>query len=384
MRTGEAASPIPVPSIDLGAQLREVETDVRAAIDRVLASQRFILGPEGEALEAEVARYAGCVHAVGLSSGTDALLVGLMALGVGPGDEVVTTPYTFVATVSPIARLGARAVFVDIEHKTYTLDPAGLTAAITPRTRAIVPVHLFGQMADMRAIHAIADPRGIPVLEDAAQALGATRDREPIGRGSLGATLSFFPTKNLGAMGDGGMLLTDDEAFAKRVRLLRNHGQETKYVSALLGGNFRLDELQAAILRAKLPYLDGWIARRQDNARRYREAFAAAEMRSMGHFELPYEVPGARHVYHQLVVRTPMQVPLREHLATRGITTSVYYPQPMHLAPCFASWGYKLGDFDGAECACHETLALPVHPELPAASLQRVVDEIVSLLRDRP
>ena len=239
-----------VPTLDLHAQFREVEADVRAAVERVFASQHFILGHEGEALEREIAAYSGCAHGIGVSSGTDAIPVALMAMGVGPGDEVVTTPYTFVATATCIARLGARAVFVDIDPHTYALDAGRLDAAIGPRTRAIVPVHLFGQMADMTATHAVAKARGVPVFEDGAQAIGAQRDGVPLGRGSVGASLSFFPSKNLGCMGDGGMVITDDADFARRVRLLRNQGQQPKYTSQLVGGNFRLDEIQAAIVRA--------------------------------------------------------------------------------------------------------------------------------------
>jgi dTDP-4-amino-4,6-dideoxygalactose transaminase len=371
---------LPIPLADLRAQFLAVEADVRAAIERVLASQRFILGPEVDAFEQAVASYTRCAHAVGLSSGTDAILVALMALGIGPSDEVITTPYTFVATVSPIARLGARAVFVDIDPQTFTLDATHLDAAITPRTRAILPVHLFGQMADMRAIHAIADSRGVPVIEDAAQAIGADRDGLTIGRASKAATLSFFPSKNLGAMGDAGMLLTSDSDLASRARLLRNHGQEAKYVSQVLGGNFRLDELQAAVLGAKLPRLEGWTFERQRLALRYRSAFAAKRLDPSVRLELPHEAPGARHVYHHFVIRAPRRDELRRHLAERGIATAVYYPEPMHLQPCFRSWGHVPGDFPESERAAKETLALPLYPELPEASLLRVVDEVAAFL----
>jgi len=364
-----------VPTLDLHAQFREVETDVRAAIDRVLASQRFILGVEGEALEREVAAFSGSRHAVGVSSGTDALLECLMALGVGPGDEVVTTPYTFVATVTSIARLGARAAFVDIDAATYAIDAHALRAALGPRTRAIVPVHLFGQMADMRAIHAVAAQTKVPVVEDAAQAIGASRGGHRVGRGSVAATLSFFPSKNLGAMGDGGMILTDDAAFAARLRLLRNQGQEPKYVSSVAGGNFRLDELQAAILRAKLPHLDAWTTARQRNVATYRAMLAdrriAPELLSV-----PDEAPESRHVYNQLVVRTPHRDALRAHLTARSIDTTVYYPVPMHLQPAFAAWGYRAGDFPESERAARETLALPLYPELTADAIAYVVDEV--------
>ncbi len=374
------AKPIdPIPALDLHAQFREIETDVRAAMDRVLASQHFILGREGEALEREIADYSGAQHGIGVSSGTDAILVGLMALGIGSGDEVVTTPYTFVATATCIARLGARAVMVDIDPDTFALDPTRLDAAITARTRAIVPVHLFGQMADMRAVHAVADARHLPVLEDAAQAIGARRDDLPVGRGSIGATLSFFPSKNLGCMGDGGMVISDDADFARRVRLLRNQGQQPKYTSQLVGGNFRLDELQAAVVRAKLPRLDGWTAARQVHAAHYRAAFAERKL-APSLLTVAPEVPGVRHVYNQLIIRTPQREALLHHLTARGIGCAVYYPVPMHLQPCFADWGHGRGDFPESERAAEQTLSLPLYPELGAASVDRVVDEVATFL----
>ncbi len=369
-----------IPTLDLHAQFRSVEADVRAAIERVIASQHFILGPEVEAVEREVAAYSRLRHGVGVSSGTDAILIGLMALGVGPGDEVVTTPYTFVATATGIARLGARAVFVDIDPRTYALDAERLDAAITPKTRAIVPVHLFGQMADMNAVTRIADARSVPVLEDGAQAIGAVRDDRPMGRGTRGATLSFFPSKNLGCMGDGGMVVTDDDAFAERVRLLRNQGQKPKYFSQIVGGNFRLDALQAAIVRAKLPYLDGWTAARQKLAAHYRAAFADARLPTEL-LELPFEAPGIRHVYNQFVVRTPRRDALAAHLAAKGIATTVYYPQPMHLQACFADWGHRPGDFPESERAANESLALPLYPELDPNDVARVVAEIAAFFR---
>lgn len=364
-----------VPTLDLHAQFREVEADVRAAMERVLASQHFILGPEGEAVEREIAAYSGAKYGVGMSSGTDAILVGLMALGVGAGDEVVTTPFTFVATATSIARLGARAVFVDIDPKTYALDASRLDAAITPKTRAIVPVHLFGQMADMKAVHAVAEARKLPVLEDAAQAIGARRDDLPVGRGSAGATLSFFPSKNLGCMGDGGMVISNDEAFAKKVRLLRNQGQQPKYTSQIVGGNFRLDEIQAAVVRAKLPRLDGWTAARQRHAQYYRAAFADRRI-DPAVLSMPDEAPNVRHVYNQFVVRTPKRDALMKHLGEAGIGCAVYYPVPMHLQPCFASWGHRAGDFPESERAANETVALPLYPELEPSALDHVVDTV--------
>ena len=267
----------PVPLLDLKAQYDTIRGDIAAALERVLESQHFILGPEVEALEREIAAYSGVRHAVGVSSGTDAILLALMALGVGPGDEVVTTPYTFIATCSCIARLGARAVFVDVEPRSYNLDVSRVEAAISPRTKAIMPVHLFGQMADTETLVAIAARRGIPIIEDAAQSLGSELNGKRAGGAGIAGTYSFFPSKNLGAFGDGGMVVTNDDATAKQLRLLRNQGQAPKYFSVEVGGNFRLDALQAAVVRAKLPHLDGWTAARQRNAATYRRLFADAE-----------------------------------------------------------------------------------------------------------
>ena len=366
-----------VPTQDLRAQLRGVEADVRAAIDRVLASGRFVLGPEVQAFEREAAAWSGALHAVGLSSGTDAILAGLMALGVGPGDVVVTTPFTFVASVTAIARLGARVAFVDIDPATFLLDSGKLEAAITPRTRAIMPVHLFGLMADMPRVHDIARAHDLAVLEDAAQAIGARLHDTPIGRGSKGATLSFFPTKNLGAMGDAGMLLTDDSEFAARVRLLRSQGQEPRYVCQAVGGNFRLDELQAAVLRAKLPRLEEWTDARRRVAGLYRSLVSARGIDPL-RFQLAHEPASARHVYHQLVARTPSRDALCAHLAERSVETAIYYPVPLHLQPAFASWGYQPGDFPEAERAARETLALPIYPELADDAVAYVVDQIAA------
>jgi dTDP-4-amino-4,6-dideoxygalactose transaminase len=366
-----------VPFIDLHAQFRAVESDVRAAIDRVIASQRFVFGPEVQAAENEIGAYSSATHAIGVSSGTDALLVGLMALGIGPGDEVITTPFTFVATTMCIARLGARAAFVDIDPRTYAIDTSKLESAIGPRTRAIVPVHLFGQMANMEKLLAVAAAHRVPVLEDGAQAIGARHNGQPMGKGSSGATLSFFPSKNLGCMGDGGMVISSDADFASRVRLLRNHGQEPKYISRIVGGNFRLDAMQAAIVRAKLPYLEGWTRARQNHAKKYRAAFENANLDSEL-LSLPYEAEGAHHVYNQFVVRTKMRDRLRAYLETRGIMTAVYYPRPMHLQPCFACWGYSKGSFPEAERAADECLALPIYPELEPLAIEHVVREVVA------
>jgi dTDP-4-amino-4,6-dideoxygalactose transaminase len=364
-----------VPLLDLHAQYATIASDVRAALERVIASQHFILGPEVEAFEREIAAYSRVKHAIGVSSGTDALLLALMALDVGPGDEIITTPYTFIATCSSIARLGARAVFVDIDPATFNIDAARIEAAITPNTKAILPVHLFGQMADMKTIEALARARNIAVVEDAAQALGAERDGTRAGASGTMGTYSFFPSKNLGAFGDAGMVVTNDDAIAARLRLLRNQGQQPKYFSVAVGGNFRLDALQAAILRAKLPHLDTWSEARQRNALRYRTLFDAPVPKE--HVVLPTELAG-RHVYNQFVIRARRRDELRRFLADRSIGSEVYYPQPMHLQQCFAHWGYRAGDFAEAERAASESLAIPIYPELTAEMASTVVDAIAS------
>jgi dTDP-4-amino-4,6-dideoxygalactose transaminase len=377
-----------VPMLDLKAQLAAIRPEIQAAIDRVVESQHFILGPEVEQLEAEIAAYCRTRFAVGVSSGTDAILIALMALGVGPGDEVVTSPQTFVATVTSIARIGARARFCDIDPDTFNLHPGGLEAAITPRTKAIIPVHLFGQMADMDAIMSVASKHGIAVIEDAAQAIGAERDGKRAGSVGAMGCLSFFPSKNLGAFGDAGMVLTNDEKLAAKLRLLRNQGQYPKYYSVEVGGNFRLDALQAAILRAKLPHLDRWTEARQRNAGAYRRLFAAADIGPAAPrrgvergLTLPHELGNARHIYNQFVIRCVRRDELRAHLASAGIATEVYYPQPMHLQACFARWGHRIGDFPEAEQAAQESVAIPIYPELTAAMQQAVVAEVVRFER---
>jgi dTDP-4-amino-4,6-dideoxygalactose transaminase len=343
-----------VPLLDLRAQHAGVGGEVEAAVQRVLQSGQFILGPEVEAFEAEIARDVGLPHAVGVSSGTDALLATLWALGIGPGDEVITTAMSFFATAGAIARLGAKPVFADISAD-FNLDPDSALDRVSARTRAIVPVHLFGRPAQLEPLKTA----GLPIVEDAAQALGI-----PLGRI---ATLSFFPSKNLGAAGDAGMVVTADAELADRVRLLRAHGSRPKYVHHVIGGNFRLDALQAAILRAKRPHLAEWNARRRRNAGRYRELLAGTPL------ALPEDAPG--HVWHHFVVRAPRRDELRKHLAEREIETEVYYPRPLHLQPCF---GGKEGDLPGAEQAAREVLALPIHPDLSDAQIAWVAESIVS------
>lgn len=363
-----------IPLLDLQAQHETIRREVADAIQRVVDSQIFIHGPEIEAFEKEIASYVGVTHAIGLSSGTDAILVALMALGVGPGDEVVTTPYTFIATCSCIARLGARAVFVDIEPGSFNIDASRVEAAVTPRTKAIMPVHLFGQMADMDGIVELGARRGIPVVEDGAQALSSQLHGKHAGAWGTAGTYSFFPSKNLGGFGDGGMVVTNDDELARTVRLLRNQGQQPKYFSVIVGGNFRLDALQAAILRVKLPRLDAWGDARKRNADRYRVLFAKAGLDDF--VQLPPELPNRRHVYNQFVIRARNRDGLKKHLADAGIGSEIYYPQPMHLQKCFEHWGYARGSFREAERGAEESLAIPVYPELTAEMQAQIVDTV--------
>jgi len=362
-----------VPLLDLRPQYASIRDEIRSALDRVLESQRYILGPEVEELERELAAYCGCRHAVGVSSGTDALLAALMAIDLKPGDEVITTPYTFFATAGEVARLGATPVFVDIDRRTFNIDAAAIEAKITGRTRAIIPVHLFGQMADMPSIMEIARRHQLIVIEDAAQAIGA--ELNGIRAGSIGhfGCFSFYPSKNLGAYGDAGMITTNDTSLAERLRLLRSHGFKTKYHNEAVGGNFRLDEIQAAVLRVKLKYLDGWTEARRQNAKLYRQ-----NLPSMRRLELPYELPNARHIYHQLVIRAEGRDMLAAYMREQGIGCEIYYPIPLHLQPCFKDLGYSRGDLPISEAAADETLALPVYPELTPDMIRTVCDALVS------
>ncbi len=366
-----------VPLFDLTRQWAEVADDVRAALERVFATQQFILGPEVAALEKECAAYLQVKRAVAVSSGTDALLAALMALGIGPGDEVITTPFTFFATAGVIHRLGARPVFADIDARDFNLAAARVAAAVTPRTKAIIPVHLYGQAADMDAIRAAAP--GIPLVEDCCQAIGTEYNGRPTGGiGTMGC-FSFFPTKNLGAFGDGGLVTTDDETLADRLVDMRVHGMRPKYVHHFVGGNFRLDAMQAAILRVKLPRLPVWIAKRQAGAAHYRELFESAGL--LGTVTPPAELPGRGHTYHQYVVRAPRRDALREHMARHGVGAEVYYPISLHEQQCFAHLGYRAGEFPEAERAEAEVLALPIFPEVRADERERVVAAIRSFYR---
>jgi len=362
-----------VPFFDSAAQTAELMDQIRSAMERVIHSQRFILGEEVAAFEREIAAYIGVKHAIGVSSGTDALTIALSALGIGEGDEVITTPYTFFATTGAILRVGATPVFVDIESDSFNLDADRVSAALTTRTRAILPVHLFGQVADMRALRALGERHGIPLIEDAAQALGATLHEQRAGAlGDIGC-FSFFPTKNLGAFGDGGLVTTNHDALAELARSLRGHGFSAKHFSQRLGGNYRLDALQAAILRVKLPHLDGFNARRRKNARQYLGAASSA-------LGLPQELPGRKHVYNQFVVRSPQRDALVAHLKARGISSEHYYPFPIHLQPACAHLGYRVGSFPEAESAARQSLALPIFPELEDWMLNVVAEALSTFI----
>jgi dTDP-4-amino-4,6-dideoxygalactose transaminase len=365
---------MPVPLLDLEAQYRPLRDAILAAITRVCDSQRFIMGPEIDALERELATQLGVRHAISVSSGTDALLLALMTLGIGPGDEVVTTTYSFFATAGCVSRVGAKPVLVDIDPLTFNIDPAQAAAAITPRTKAIMPVHLYGLAAELDPLMAAADRAGIAVIEDAAQAIGATYKSRPLGGiGALGC-FSFFPSKNLGAFGDAGLLTTNDDALARQARLLRTHGMQPKYYHHVIGANFRMDALQAAILRVKAPYLDAWTEGRRRNAATYRTLFHEAGLD--GTIGLPSEPADRLHIYNQFVVRTPERDALKRHLDEHGIGNEIYYPVPFHLQPCFADLGYARGAFPHAERAAAETLAIPIYGELTDAQQRTVVSTI--------
>jgi dTDP-4-amino-4,6-dideoxygalactose transaminase len=368
---------IKVPLLDLRAQHAALREELRAAIDRVLDSQQYVLGAEVEQLETEVARYCETRFAIGCASGSDALLLVLMALGVRAGDEVITTPFTFFATVSAVTRLGAHARLVDIDPQTFNIDPDKIENLINNRTRAIMPVHLYGQCAEMDKINEIAARHNfIPVIEDAAQAIGAEDNRRRASSMSLAGCLSFYPTKNLGATGDAGMIVTDDEELTARLRTLRVHGETARYFHKYVGINSRLDALQAAVLRVKLPYLDRWSAARARNAARYDEMFVEAGLTDT--ITLPFVRPNVRHIFNQYVVRAPRRDELIEHLKEHGIGAGIYYPLPLHLQECFSFLGYKAGDFPEAERAAHEVLALPIYPELTEEQLRYVVTAIRS------
>ncbi len=359
-----------VPPLDLGAQYETIREDVERRVGEVFRTHQYISGPFVAELEEKIAGICGVKQGVGVASGSDALLLSLMALGVGEGDRVVTTPFTFFSTVSAVTRLGAKPVFVDIHPRTFNLDPYHLGKLDVQGVKAILPVHLYGQLADVEEIGLWADIRGIAVVEDAAQAIGASRGGRPAGGwGTLGA-FSFYPTKNLGGAGDGGMIVTDDEDLADHLRSLRDHGAKRRYYHDEVGINSRLDALQAAVLLAKLPHLDRWNRKRREIAARYREALQDLPV------ELPCEDPRGTHVYHQFVIRTDRRDELKAFLDEKGIYTAIFYPVPLHLQKCFSHLGYRPGDFPEAEKAAREVLALPIYPELGEERFDMVVDAV--------
>ena len=376
IRQPDIISAMAVPLLDLKAQYAPLRSEILAAVTRVCDSQYFVMGPEVDGLERELAALLETEHAIGVSSGTDALLVAMMALGITAGDEVITPTFSFFATAGCVSRLGATPVFVDIDPVTFNASAAAIKAAITPRTKAIIPVHLYGLVADMDAIRAVADAAGVPIIEDAAQAIGARRQGRQAGQFGLAGCLSFFPSKNLGAFGDGGLVVTNDAAFAQEVRLLRNHGAEPKYFHSRIGGNFRLDALQAAVLRVKAPRLASWTEARRRNAARYRELFASAGLDRV--VTLPTEPADSFHIYNQFVIRGPRRDALRAALAARQINTEIYYPVPFHRQECFAALGAPLNGFPHADDAAQTSLALPIYGELTDAQLREVVDGIAS------
>ncbi len=367
-----------VPMLDLKAQYATIRDEIEPAIKEVFESQYFILGPNVVACEEAVAAYSNCRHGIGVSSGSDALLLALMAEEIGAGHEVITTPYTFFATAGSIARTGARPVFVDIDPVTYNIDVSQIEAKITERTRAIIPVHLYGQMAEMDEIMAIAEKHGLVVIEDAAQAIGAEYKTRRAGSIGHYGCFSFFPSKNLGGAGDGGMVVTNDSARADKMRILRVHGMEPRYYHQLIGANMRFDALQAVVVTIKLAHLDSWSEARQRNAARYDQLFKAAGLQ----VGLP-EVVQNRHIFNQYVIRVQERDALKEHLLASGIGCDVYYPVPLHLQECFGYLGHKMGDFPNSEQAAAQTLALPVYPELSSQQQDHVVETIRAFYRDR-
>jgi dTDP-4-amino-4,6-dideoxygalactose transaminase len=368
----ERENMISVPLLDLKAQYQTIRHEIQPVVENIFESQWFIMGPEVEGLEQEIADYSQCKHGIGVSSGTDALLIALMALDIQPGDEIITTPYTFFATAGVIHRLQAKPVFVDIESSTYNINPNLIEPAITPKTKAIIPVHLYGQCADMDAILSIAQKHNLFVIEDAAQAIGSEYHNQRAGSMGTMGCFSFFPSKNLGGFGDGGMVVTNDETLAQKIKKLRNHGMDPKYFHAVVGGNFRLDALQAAVLRIKLKHLDQWSDARQQNAAIYNDLFQAK-----GLINNPITLPAVkqnRHIYNQFVIRVIKRNELKAFLQEKNIGTEIYYPVALHQQDCFSDLGYKAGDLPMSEDATNTTLALPIYPELSSEQIEYVVD----------
>jgi dTDP-4-amino-4,6-dideoxygalactose transaminase len=377
----------PVPLLDLKLQYVSIRDEIDQAMDGVVASQGFVLGPVVEHFENAIARHVGSDHAVGCASGSDALILTLAALEIGPGDEVLTSPFSFFASASCAYRVGARPRFADIDPETFALDPQSVASAMTPQTRVILPVHLFGQCAPLDPLLEIAAQHGVPLVEDAAQALGATYRSEArqavlgAGAGGRAGCFSFFPSKNLGAFGDGGMIVTSDADVAERLRLLRVHGGRQMYEHRYVGWNSRLDALQAAVLEVKLRYLDRWSERRAANAERYDRWLAEQGLVSQGRVRLPGRDARSSHIFNQYTLRVERRDELREHLTRSGIGCSVYYPVPLHLQECFRELGYREGSFPRAEQACREVISLPIYPELTEDQQRRVVGAIAEFYR---
>ena len=379
MKTSSAA--VAVPLLDLAAQYRPLRDEILHAMTRVADSQRFILGPEVDALERELADMLQVAHAIGVSSGTDAIVAVLMALGIGPGDEVITPTHSFIATASSVSRVGATPVFVDIDPVTFNLDPAAVERAVTPRTRAIMPVHLFGLPAELDPLLATARRIGATLIEDAAQAIGATYHGRPVGSiGDVGC-FSFFPTKNLGAFGEAGLVTTNDAALARELRLVRDHGAESKYVHARVGGNFRIDAIQAAVLRVKRPHLAAWSEARRRNADRYRTLFD--EFGLDRRVETPVETPGCHHIYNQFVIGADDRDELRAHLTASQIGTEIYYPVPFHRQACFGEASRGAGSWPAADRAAARSLALPIYGELTEAQQRHVAASLAGFYAAR-
>lgn len=381
-----------VPLLDLKLQYAAIRDEVRPVVDEVMENQYFILGPNVTGLEEEVARYSQSKYGIGVTSGTDALLIALMALDIGQDDAVITTPYTFFATAGVIHRLGAVPIFVDIDEATYNIDPAQVEQYISRhcvmrdgaifdrrlgrKVRVLMPVHLYGQCADMDALSAIAEKHGLTIIEDAAQAIGSEWKGKRAGSMGTMGCFSFFPSKNLGGFGDGGMVTASDDVLAEKLRIMRVHGSKPKYYHRMVGGNFRLDEMQAAVLRIKLRHLDSWTAGRQKNAALYRNLFKEAGLD--GKIGLPVELPNVRHIYNQFVIRAPGRDDLMAHLKQQGVGTEIYYPLPLHLQECFSNLGYKAGDIPASEKAAAETVALPIYPELTEEQIRYVVESVAA------
>jgi dTDP-4-amino-4,6-dideoxygalactose transaminase len=360
-----------IPILDLKAQYATYKSEALQTISEVCDSQLFALGPAVEEFERRIAAYCGCKYAIGVSSGTDALLVSLMALGIGPGDEVITSPFSFFSTAGSIARLGAKPVFADIDPDSYNIDPDSIRQKITTKTRAIIPVHMFGQVAQMKPIMEIARCHNLTIIEDAAQAMGATQDGTKCGNFGDCGCFSFYPTKNLSGFGDGGLVTTNDESLAEKIKILRNHGQAPAYYYKVIGGNFRLDGIQGAVLNVKLKYLDGWNEKRRQNAAIYDSFFADSPIK------IPKIDPNNISIYHQYTIRVPERDKLQKFLADNKIGSAIFYPKPLHLQECFEGLGYRQGDLPITERLCNEVLSLPVYPELTHQQIEYVAKTVL-------